>query len=140
MTSACSAAPATRWLPEKVQAFAEGLESGKVHPRDAKMELAQEITAIFHGEEGGEQGKQAFINVFQQGEVPDEMDEFALKPGMSVLDVLSDSGLVKSRGEGRRMIEQNGVRLDGETLNDPNAEFPHPGVLQVGKRRFLQVK
>jgi tyrosyl-tRNA synthetase len=68
------------------------------------------------------------------------MPEFTLVEGQTVLDVLSESGLVKSRGEGRRMIEQNGVRLDGETLTDPNAAFPHPGVLQVGKRRFLQVK
>jgi tyrosyl-tRNA synthetase len=131
---------ATRWLPEKVAAFAEGLESGKVHPRDAKMELAFEITAIFHGDEAAEAAKQEFINVFQKGNEPEDMDEFSLKEGMSVLDVLSESGLVKSRGEGRRMVDQNGVRLDGETLTDPNADFPHPGVLQVGKRRFLKVK
>ena len=68
------------------------------------------------------------------------MPEFTLTAGQSVLDVLSESGLVKSRGEGRRMIQQNGVRLDGEKLSEPNAEFPHAGVLQVGKRRFLQVK
>ena len=130
---------ATRWLPEKVADFAEGLESGKVHPRDAKMELAFEITAIFHGDEAAEAAKQEFINVFQKGNEPEEMPEFELKDGMTVLDVLSESGLVKSRGEGRRMIDQNGVRLDGETLTDPNVEFPHPGVLQVGKRRFLKV-
>ena len=41
--------------------------------------------------------------------------------------------------EGRRLVAQNGVRLDGETLKDPNQTFPHPGVLQVGKRRFLRV-
>jgi tyrosyl-tRNA synthetase len=131
---------ATRWLPEKVQNFNQGLTEGKVHPRDAKMELALEITAIFHGEEGAKAAKQEFINVFQKGDTPEDMPEFTLTEGQTVLDVLSESGLVKSRGEGRRMIQQNGVRLDGETLNDPNAAFPHPGVLQIGKRRFLQVK
>ena len=47
--------------------------------------------------------------------------------------------MVNSRGEGRRLISQNGIRLDGETLTDPNQTFPHSGVLQVGKRRFLRV-
>ena len=91
------------------------------------MELGLEITEIFHGEEGAKSAMQAFINVFQKGDVPDEMPEFNLSVGQSVLDVLSESGLVKSRGEGRRMIQQNGVRLDGETLSDPNEEFPHDG-------------
>ncbi|MEN8241286.1 MAG: tyrosine--tRNA ligase [Chloroflexota bacterium] len=131
---------ATRWLPEKVAEFVKGISDNSVHPRDAKMELGLEIAEIFHGEDGAKAAKQAFINVFQKGDVPDEMPEFALVEGQSVLDVLSESGLVKSRGEGRRMIQQNGVRLDGETLSDPNASFPHAGVLQVGKRRFLQVK
>ncbi len=49
-------------------------------------------------------------------------------------------GMIESRGEGRRLIGQNGVRLDGEVLTDPNQEFPNPGILQVGKRKFLRVK
>jgi len=48
--------------------------------------------------------------------------------------------MVGSKSEGRRLLEQNGVRLDGETLSEPNQSFPHPGVLQVGKRRFIRVK
>ena len=56
-----------------------------------------------------------------------------------MLDVLFTNQLVASKSEGRRMIAQNGVRLDGETLNDPGLPLPHPGVLQVGKRRFLRV-
>jgi tyrosyl-tRNA synthetase len=57
-----------------------------------------------------------------------------------VLDVLVASGLAASRGEGRRLVEQKGVRLDGEVLSEANTTFPHPGVLQVGKRRFLKVE
>ena len=72
--------------------------------------------------------------------MPEDIDEYALQDGQSVLDVLSDSGLVSSRGEGRRMLDQNAVRLDGETLSDPNQAFPRKGVLQVGKRKFLRVK
>jgi tyrosyl-tRNA synthetase len=47
--------------------------------------------------------------------------------------------MVSSKSEGRRLVDQKGVRLDGEALSDPNQVFPHPGVLQVGKRRFLKV-
>ena len=56
-----------------------------------------------------------------------------------MLEVLLEGKLVASNSEGRRMIEQKGVRLDGETLSDGGQPFPHPGVLQVGKRRFLRV-
>jgi len=56
-----------------------------------------------------------------------------------VLDVLETSGMASSRSEGRRLVKQNGVKLDGEVLTDPNAVFPGEGVLQVGKRRFLRI-
>jgi len=56
-----------------------------------------------------------------------------------VLDVLMDAGLAESKSKARALIDQKGVRLDGETLERADASFPHPGVLQVGKRRFLRV-
>ena len=56
-----------------------------------------------------------------------------------MLDVLAESGLVSSRGEGRRMVGQNAVSLDGEKLADALAEFPGPGVLRVGRRKFVRV-
>jgi tyrosyl-tRNA synthetase len=80
-----------------------------------------------------------FVRVFQKHDLPEDMPEYALKSGQSVLDVLEASGMIKSRSEGRRLINQNGVRLDGEVLDDPNQPFPHAGVLQAGKRRFTKV-
>ena len=71
---------------------------------------------------------------------PNERDEYNLQPGQTVLDVLVSSGLASSKGEGRRLIQQNGVRLDGVTMTDPNLIFPQTGVLQVGKRHFIRVK
>jgi tyrosyl-tRNA synthetase len=68
------------------------------------------------------------------------MPEYTLQPGQTVLEVLTSSGLAGSKGEGRRLIQQNGVRLDGVTLNDPHQPFPQAGVLQVGKRHFVRVK
>jgi tyrosyl-tRNA synthetase len=130
---------ATRWPPDEVTKFVGSIADGSAHPRDAKMRLAEEITSIFYGSSEAAAARQAFIEVFQKGNLPEEMDQFVYQSGDSVLDVLERAGLVKSRGEGRRLVEQNGVRLNGETLSDPNAAFPGEGVLQVGKRRFLEI-
>jgi len=130
----------TRWTPDQIAKIESGLKSGTLHPRDAKMSLAREIVSIFHDDTVALAAEEAFKTVFQQKDMPDEMPEFALQPGQTVLDVLAASGLVASKSNGRRMIEQKGVKLDGEILEKIDAPFPHPGVLQVGKRRFVRVK
>ncbi|MFC2025803.1 tyrosine--tRNA ligase [Chloroflexota bacterium] len=129
----------TRWTPPQIEEIEASLKQGQSHPRDVKMKLAREIVSIYHSEEASEEAEKAFVRVFKQKGVPEDIPDYSLKPGFSVLDVLVDSNLVSSRGEARRMISQNGVRLDGETLKDANQEFPHPGILQVGKRKFRRV-
>ena len=131
---------ATRWTPSEIEALEKSVASGQLHPRDAKMRLAHEIASVFYGEALAQAAEQAFIRLFQQKDMPDEMPEYALQPGQTVLDVLSAAGLVTSKAEGRRMIDQKGVRLDGEVQEKFNDPFPHPGILQVGKRRFVRVK
>jgi len=130
----------TRWGPAEVSSFQNGLADGTLHPRDAKMKLAHEITATYYNEDDANRAQEAFIRLFQKGDIPVDMPEYDLTPGQTVLDVLIVSGMVSSKSEGRRMIEQKGVRLDGETLEKFDEAFPHPGVLQVGKRRFVRVK
>jgi tyrosyl-tRNA synthetase len=103
------------------------------------MRLARDVVAIYYSEAEAEAAQQAFVRVFQKGDLPEEMPAYRLQPGETVLDVLLAASLVSSKGEGRRLLSQNGVRLDGETITDGNGEFPHAGVLQVGKRRFLRV-
>jgi tyrosyl-tRNA synthetase len=129
----------TRWTPDEITELESGMADGRFHPRDVKMKLANEIVSIFYSKEDAVQAEGAFVRVFQERKLPQEMDEFRMQPGQSVLDVLTNSELVKSKSEGKRLIAQNGVRLNGETLNDPYQDFPHTGVLQVGKRRFLRV-
>jgi len=130
----------TRWTSAEIAEIEAKVASGMVHPRDAKMKLAREIAEIFHGRQAAAQAEADFISVFQKGSQPEDMPEFALQTGQTVLDVLLSTGLAGSKSEGRRLLEQNGVRLDGETLNDPNQVFPHAGVLQAGKRRFVRVR
>jgi tyrosyl-tRNA synthetase len=130
---------ATRWNPAEIEAIETDLSSGKIHPRDAKMKLAREITTIFYSEAEAQSAEAAFIQVFQKGDVPDEMPEYTLQDGDTVLHVMRTGNLVSSNSEGRRMVQQNAVSLDGDKLDNPMAPFPGPGVLRVGRRKFLRV-
>ncbi len=129
----------TRWTPPEVKEFEDGFSSGKIHPKDAKMQLAREIVTIYHGASEAEAAEAEFVKVFQEQGKPDQMKEYKLEDGQTVLDVLEAAGLVGSRSEARRMIQQGAVKLDDQKLDDPHAAFPGKGVLQVGKRRFMQI-
>ena len=130
----------SRWTPAEIDEMEKDLKAGELHPRDAKMKLAREIVSIFYSDEEALAAEGAFVHLFQQKETPNEMPEYEMQSGATVLDVLMGAGLVSSKSEARRMIDQKGVRLDGETLERSDEAFPHPGVLQVGKRRFVRVK
>ena len=130
----------SRWTPSEIDEMEEAVKAGTLHPRDAKMKLAREIVSIFYSDEEAQAAEEAFVRLFQQKETPDEMPEYEMPAEATILDVLMGAGLVSSKSEARRMIDQKGVRLDGETLERSDETFPHPGVLQVGKRRFVRVK
>lgn len=129
----------TRWSASEVEEIEAFIKTGSLHPRDAKMKLAREVTERFYDADAAAEAEQAFVQVFQKGDMPDEMPELKLIKDQSVLDVLVAGELVKSKGEGRRLIKQNGLSLDGEKLTDPDQAFPHAGILRAGKRRFLRV-
>src|SRR5260221_1472685 len=130
---------ATRWSPQEIDVLENDLNAEKIHPRDAKMKLAREIVSIFYGEADARSAEEAFVKMFQQKEIPDEMPEYHMESGQTVLDVILAGKLIASKSEARRLIDQKGVRLDGDVLERGDVLFPHPGVLQVGKRKFLRV-
>jgi len=130
----------TRFTPHQIAEIEKSVEAENLHPRDAKMKLAFEITNIFYGEADAIKAQEAFIKTFQQKEIPDDMPEFSLTSRQTVLDVILAAKLAASRSEARRLLDQKGVRLDGEVLERGDVPFPHAGVLQVGKRRFIRVK
>jgi tyrosyl-tRNA synthetase len=130
----------SRWTPAEIEKMEKEIGAEKLHPRDAKMKLAREIVSVFYSEDEALAAEEAFVRLFQQKEAPDDIPEFVLQAGSTVLDVLMGAGLTSSKSEARRLIDQKGVRLDGETLERGDEDFPHPGVLQVGKRRFVRVK
>jgi tyrosyl-tRNA synthetase len=129
----------TRWTPDEIDRFEAEFSSGKIHPKDAKMKLALEIVTIYHGQQEAKKAEAEFVRVFQEQGQPEEMNEFKFESGQSVLDVLEGAKLVESRSQARRMIQQGAVKLDDQKLDDPHAEFPGAGVLQVGKRRFIRI-
>lgn len=130
----------TRWSPHEIDAIEKDLASGRAHPRDIKMRVAHEIVSIFYGEAEAKSAEDAFVRMFQQKEIPDEMPEHTLADGETVLDVLLAANLVTSKSEARRLFDQKGIRLDGETLERGDVVFPREGVLRVGRRKFLRVK
>ncbi len=129
----------TRWSPQWIEKIEKDVASGLLHPRDAKMNMASEIVSIFYSEEEAKSAQENFIKTFQQKEVPDEMPEYNLQAGQTVVDVILAANMAESKSKARALIDQKGVRLDGKAV-DHDVPFPHPGVLQVGKRRFLRVK
>lgn len=129
----------TRWTPDEIDQVESRLSQGDLHPKEAKMSLAREIVSIYHGQAAAEEAEAEFVRVFQERGQPEEMAEYKLQSGQTVLDVLEKSGLSESRGQARRLIQQNAVRLNDQKLDDPHAEFPGKGVLQVGKRRFIKI-
>ena len=130
----------TRFSPHEIAQVEKDVASGALHPRDAKMKMAKEITSIFYSDDEANAAQEHFVRMFQQKEVPDEMPEFQLQTGQTVVDVILAAGMAESKSKARQLIDQKGVRLDGEVLERGDAAFPHPGVLQVGKRRFMRVK
>jgi len=130
----------TRWVPDKVDTIETQIAEGALHPRDAKMMLALEVASSFYGDEEGILAQEAFIELFQKKIIPDDMPTYNLRGDESILDILLNMGFCKSKGEGRRLMSQNGVTLDGDILSDPSASIPQPGILKVGKRRFVKVQ
>lgn len=130
----------TRWTPAEIKSIEDGVKAGSLHPRDAKMKLAYAVTATFYGENEADQAQDNFIRLFQKHDVPDEIREAIVSREKSLLDVLVECQLVSSRSDGRRLVEQKGVKLDSQVLSDGREPLPHEGVLQVGKRHFVRIK
>ena len=133
---------ATRYLPEQVDAIEKALVDGTRHPRDIKMELACEIVSIFRGDAAAAAAEEHFRTVFQPRELPEDMPELRLVQPTGLLALMKDNGLIASSSEGRRLVEQGGVKLDGEAVTDFKLELAPTGderVLQVGRRKFLRL-
>ncbi len=129
----------TRWTPDEIARFESGIRAGDLHPKDAKMRLAHEITATFYSENDAQSAQEEFINLFQKHAVPEDMPAFNCLPGQTILDVLIACEAVATRNAGRRLIEQKGVHFEGQLVHDSGMVINSPGVLQAGKRKFYRI-
>ena len=128
----------------EIATMKEDIAAGRIHPKAAKVRLARELVARFHSPAAADQAERTFEQVFARHEIPDEIDEIRMDTSETeiwVPKLLLDAGLVKSTSDGRRMIQQQAVTIDGEKVIDSNATVPTTGTLlfKVGKRRFCRI-
>jgi tyrosyl-tRNA synthetase len=129
--------------PGTVQRWKEEVRSGR-NPRDVKAAFAREIVARFHGAAGAEAALADFEARFRRDEIPPDIPEVSLDAAggaLALSQVLKQAGLTASASEAMRMIEQGGVKIDGEKISDKSRRLP-PGtcaVIQVGKRKYARV-
>lgn len=118
-------------------------QPGGRHPMESKKALARELVARFHGSAAAVQAEEDFVQQFKQKEIPDDIPvvRFAAGDPVWVCRLLSDAGLVASNGEARRLVQQGGIKLNGEKIGNPDLEVQAAGevILQAGKRRFARV-
>jgi tyrosyl-tRNA synthetase len=128
--------------PEIVK-LQKDVEDGTLHPKAVKQKLARELTARFHSDEAALQAEQNFDNVFAKNDLPDDLKEYVLQSSEAIWlpKLLVEAELVSSTSDGRRMIKQSAVSLDGQKITDIDYKVQPEGqmIVKVGKRRFCKV-
>lgn len=116
------------------------LESGRLHPRDAKMRLAWEIVNLYHGPAAADEAQAEFVRVFQQGDLPTDMEILTVPAGEVWLpQLLQDADMASSNSDAKRAIAQGAVRVNGEKVTEETITLAADDVLQVGKRKYRRI-
>lgn len=121
-----------------IDAFKKALK-----PKELKERLGVEIVKLYHGEKAATAARENFEKLFSKGEIPDDVPELKLgTKSISTLDLVMKSGVLKSKSEARRLIEQGGLELSGRTVTDPQATQQCTGgeIVRIGKKRFFKLK
>lgn len=123
---------------EEVKKVQERLKNTTLNPRDFKMKLAHEITKIYHGVKKADKAESYFIKTIQNKEVPEEIKEVKVKSD-NIVDILVETSLASSKSEARRLIEQGGIKVDGQVIKDLDYKLSVSSIVQKGKRDFVKV-
>ena len=129
----------------ELQEIKAQLDNPKTNPRDLKRRLARELVTLYQSEEAALAAQEEFDRIFVKKDLPDEIPEIIIATdngAISIIKLLTETKLVSSNGEARRMIEQGGVSVDGERIADDKAKIPiHDGtIVKVGKRKFVRIR
>jgi tyrosyl-tRNA synthetase len=123
---------------DEMKEMEKSMKKGE-NPMSLKRRLAKEIVRSLVGDKAADGAEANFSNVHQEGATPEDMEEFAVSSGTSLIDVLVSSKMVTSKSDARRQIEQGGVKVDGEVVKDITANVKAPSVIQKGKRHFVKL-
>src|SRR5690606_25365019 len=127
----------TRVDMETIKSYRKELEGG-LNPRDIKMKLAFELVRFYHSKEDAKTAETYFVSTFSKKEIPKELVEF--KPqNRDLISVLIETNLSSSKSEARRIVEQGGVKVDGEVVKDASFILPPNSTLQKGKINFIKI-
>jgi tyrosyl-tRNA synthetase len=134
----------TRVPMKNVKQTEKEMQSGKLNPRDAKLDLAQELVKIYHSEEVARKARRYFINTFSKREIPADISEINITTkNIGLIDCIVLSGNAKSKSDARRKIEQGGVEIDGKKITNAktnlNKNFSGKTV-KIGKMGFVRIK
>lgn len=132
---------ATALTSAEIKNILEEIEHHKIHPRDAKMRLAREIVSLYHGNLAAREAEDHFKKVFQKGLMPEEMPTYNFSVPAGLIDVMVKTNLATSKSDARRLVQQRGVKVNGETVDSTELELKDPAelVMQVGKRKFARI-
>ena len=124
-----------------VESAESRLADSSVNPMEVKRELARAVVELYYDAETANNAENHFNTVVVGKGIPDDIPEYTLSSEDQIINVIFNSGLLKSKGEARRMIKQGAVKLDGESITDIQATITPSGeqILKIGKRRFLKV-
>jgi tyrosyl-tRNA synthetase len=133
----------TDLTPAEIAALKTKCGAGEINPRNAKVELAKSVIKDFHSHDAAQAAEDEFNRRFVKKEIPDEIEEKIMAAGLyKIVDLLVETQLAPSKGEAKRLVEQGGVKIDGEKISSTgeNVNIYQEIVLQVGKRKFLRIK
>jgi len=125
---------------EEIKGIEKAIQEGK-NPRDLKMELASEIVRIYHSDKEAQEAQEYFVSAFQKREIPKDLKEVKAGRGELLAEVLLREGLVKSKSDFRRLIEEGAIAEEGERkIEDPYYKIEKEEVFKVGKKNFVKIK
>ena len=127
---------------EKVLSVKNQLKDSSINPRDIKRDLAKDLVERYYDADRALEAEQAFDQIFVKKSIPDNISVFKIENDTTILEVLLSENLIDSKAEGKRLIVQNAVKIDGEVCSDPGYAIGKGCgelVVKVGKRRFLKI-
>ena len=133
------------FMPEEdITKLKQEMEDGK-NPRDIKFVLAEELVDRFHQEGDGKKCKEEFLNRFQKGNMPEEIESISVnltEDQILLVNLLKNTNMIASISEGNRLIKQGGIKINSEKVIDPKLSVSSgtENIYQVGKRKFLKIK